>query len=117
VRASIDGLEIGRFHDREYETLELPAGSHRLRAGMRGFAFLAWGWNEHVFRLKPGETVFLELSVRLDETGASVTPAPRELEIAGRPEASANENVFILQSPRAEAEARLPGTTRLPPAP
>jgi len=113
VAIKIDGLEIGRFRDRTYETLELPSGSHRLHAGMRGFAFASWGWNEHVFQLRPGDTVFIEISVRLDDPSASNTPPPRDLEIAGRPEGYGSENVFILQNSRPTAEAALATTTRL----
>ena len=115
VRVRVNGLEVGRFRDREYETLELAAGSHRLRAGMRGFAFVAWGWNEFVFRVRPGETRYIELSVRLDErSGPTVTP-PREAQIGGRAEGHASENVFILQSTRGQAAPALAATTRLAP--
>ena len=64
VRVTLDGRLVGSLQNREYETIELHAGTHHLRAGMRGFAFLAWGWNDHRFRVKPGETVYLEISVR-----------------------------------------------------
>jgi hypothetical protein len=113
VNIQIDGLDVGRFRDHTYETVELPAGNHRLRAGMRGFAFLTWGWNEHAFRVRPGETIFIEISVRLDDRSASPTPPPRDLEIAGRPEGHASENVFIVQTSRASAESAIATTTRL----
>jgi len=112
VRVTVNGQEIGRFRDREYATMELAAGSHRLNAGMRSLAFVAWGWNEHTFRVRPGETRFIELSVRLEERGVPGPGYSRDLEIAGRPEGAASENVFILDRPQADAEAILP-TTRL----
>jgi hypothetical protein len=62
--------------------------------------------------VRPGETRFIELSVRLEERGAPGPGHSRDLEIAGRPESAASENVFILDRPRPEAEAILP-TTRL----
>lgn len=110
VRIEIDGLEIGTFRDREYETLELAAGTHHVRAGMRSLALVAWGWNDQRIRLKPGETIFVEISVRLT---ARETPGGRSLEIAGRPEASASENVYLQQRAASVALPRLGGTTRL----
>lgn len=110
VRIEVNGLEIGTFRDREYETLELPAGTHHVRAGMRSLGLVAWGWNDQRIRLKPGETVFVEISVRLM---ARETPGGRGLEIAGRPEASASENVFLQQRAASEALSRIAATTRL----
>ena len=46
LKVSIGGREIGTLRDGEYETLELPAGVHELRVGLRSLAFVAWGWNE-----------------------------------------------------------------------
>lgn len=112
VRITVDGLEIGRFRNDQYETLELPTGEHHLRAGMRGFGLLAWGWNKHRFRLGPGETLYLKLSVRLTEHPAA--PPARDLEIAGRPSGAASENVFILRVSAEEALSDLMLTTRLP---
>ncbi len=111
VRITIDGLEVGRFRNNEYETLELSTGQHHLRAGMRGFGLLAWGWNSHRFRLGPGESVYLKISVRLNEHS---TPGTRDLEIAGRASGAASENVFILRQSAEEALADLITTTRLP---
>jgi hypothetical protein len=111
VRVTIDGQSLGVLRNFEYETIELPAGSHHLRAGMRGFAWMAWGWNEHRFRAQAGETIYLELSVRLAEQPVTGT---RQLEIAGREGGGASENVFILRQSEAEARARLLQTTRLP---
>jgi hypothetical protein len=110
VRITLDGQNIGRFRNREYETFELPAGSHNLRAGMRGFGLLAWGWNEQRIRMGPGETVYVKISVRLD---AQTAPSSREIEIAGRESGSASENVFIIPRSAAEAISELYGTTRL----
>lgn len=115
VRVEIDGREVGDFLPGEYETLELAAGSHRLAAGMRGFALLSWGWNEHRFSLEPGQTLFLQISVRLDRKDESNLPPPSGLEIGGRPEAQARQNVFILTVPRAEAHEVLPSMKRLAP--
>ncbi len=111
VRVTIDGLEVGRFRNNEYETLELSIGEHHLRAGMRGFGLLAWGWNNHRFPLGPGDTVYLRISVRLTEHSA---PQGRDLEIAGRPGGAASENVFILRVSAEEALSDLALTTRLP---
>lgn len=111
VRVTIDGLEVGRFRNNEYETLELSTGEHHLRAGMRGFGLLAWGWNNHRFPLGPGDTVYLRISVRLTEHSA---PQARDLEIAGRLGGAASENVFILRVSAEEALSDLALTTRLP---
>jgi hypothetical protein len=110
VRVTIDGQEVGRFRDHEYETLELAAGQHHLRAGMRGFGFIAWGWNEQTIHIRPGETVYFMISVRL---AAQSTSTAREIDIAGRPSGAASENVFVLPRSAAEALSDLDTTTRL----
>ncbi len=109
VRVALDGKSIGRFRDHEYTTLELPPGPHRLRVGLRGFGWLAWGWNEHRFRLAPGETLYIKLAVRLS---ARTVPQSRELEIAGREPGTASENVFIILPTEREALTDLAATTR-----
>ncbi len=112
VRVTLDGREIGSFRNREYETLELSAGSHHLRAGMRSIALVAWGWNEQRIRFSPGETLFVQLSVRLTEREQ---PAAAGLEIAGRGSGAASENVYIQIQPERDALAMIEGTTRLVP--
>jgi len=109
VKITIDGRELGRFRNQEYETMLLTPGTHILRAGLRGFGLLAWGWNSHRFRLNPGETTYLEISVRL---AARDAPDTRELDIAGRGSGAASENVFIVPKPAQEALAELATTTR-----
>lgn len=113
VQASIGGQSIGTFRNHEYETLELPAGSHRLRAGMRGLGFLTLGWNEHRFRLKAGEIVFLHLDVRIDGGTGVELMGPRELEIGGRSDHRVTENVFIGEQTRSDAISNLEISTRL----
>ncbi len=111
VRITIDGRELGRFRNNEYETTELSAGTHILRAGMRGFGLFTWGWNSHRFLVLQGETAFLEISIRLAET---TVPNSRNLEIAGRANtAVANENVFIVSKSAQQALANLETMTRL----
>lgn len=112
VRVTVDGQQIGSFRNGEYETLELSAGSHHLRAGMRSLALVAWGWNEQRIRFKPGETVFVQLSVRLTE---HEQPATGALEIGGRDSGSASENVFIQIQPERDALPLIVTTTRLEP--
>jgi len=112
VRVTVDGREIGSFRNGEYETLELSAGSHHVRAGMRSIALVAWGWNEQRIRFAPGETLFVHLSVRLTEREQ---PAAAGLEIAGRQSGSASENVYIQIQPEREALSMIEGTTRLVP--
>ena len=112
VRVTIDGREFGTFRNAEYETLELAPGSHQLRAGMRSLAFVAWGSNEQRLRLRPGETIFVQLSVRLTERPQ---PGGRELEIPGRTSGAASENVFLQIRPEQAALEQLRATTRLVP--
>jgi len=110
VRASIDGQEMGPFRDREYETIVLPAGMRTVRAGLRGFGFMAWGWSEHKVRLRAGETAYLMLSVRMAEQTA---PTSREVEIAGRDSGTASENVFIVPRSQSQALSEMQRMTRL----
>lgn len=109
VRLTVDGRELGQLRNHEYETILLGPGSHIIRAGLRGFAFLAWGWNTHQLRLSPGETRYLEISVRLSTRSA---PPSRELEIGGRPSGTASENVFIVPTSAKNAMPKLEMTTR-----
>jgi hypothetical protein len=112
VRITIDGLEVGRFRNHEYETTLMSPGTHMLRAGLRGFGLLAWGWNAHRFRVEAGETTYLMISVRL---AARDVPETRELDIAGRPTGAASENVFIVPKSAQAALDDLKSTTRLAP--
>lgn len=112
VDIEIDGREIGRFQDAEYETLEIAAGPHHLKAQMRGLAFVSLGWNEHRFRTLPGEAIYIEVSVRLAERSI---PDSRSLEIAGRSSAGGSENVFLIERGTAEALDRMRGATRIVP--
>ena len=113
VKASINGRDVGTFRDGQYETFEISAGGHRLKAAMRGVGFFNLGWNEHTFRVKPGETVFLHLEVRLDGGAAGPLEGPRALDIGGRSDDSISENVFIGERSRAEAAPALETSTRL----
>jgi len=113
VKASINGRDIGTYRDGEYETFEISAGGHRLRASMRGVGFFNLGWNEHTFRVKPGETVFLHLEVRIDGGAQPPLEGPRALEIGGRSDNSISENVFIGERSRADATPDLEASTRL----
>lgn len=112
VRVRIDGRPVGVLHNGEYETVLLAPGSHRIEAGVRSVAFVAWGWNDQRLHIEPGETAYLRLAVRVDEREP---PPARALEIAGRPSGAASENVFL--QPRGEAAALqdLAGTTRVVP--
>lgn len=112
VRVTLDGREIGTFRNAEYETLELAAGSHHLRVGMRSVALVAWGWNEQRLRLEPGKTIFVQLSVRLTERAQ---PGGRELEIGGRSGGAVSENVYLQIQPEGEALAQIEATTRIVP--
>ncbi|MBC8186964.1 MAG: hypothetical protein H8E78_01985 [Proteobacteria bacterium] len=110
TRITLDGRELGRFSNHEYESILLTPGTHVIRAGLRGFGFLAWGWNSLRFRVVEGETTYLEISVRL---AGRNNPAGRELEIAGRPSGVASANVFIALRSAKIALPRLERTTRL----
>ncbi len=112
VDIKIDGREIGRFGDAEYETLEMAAGPHHLKARMRGLAFVSLGWNEHRFRTLPGEAIYIEISVRLTERSIPDSPS---LEIAGRSSLGGSENVFLIERGANEALDRIRGTTRIVP--
>jgi hypothetical protein len=112
VSVRVGGLQVGRFRDAEYETLELPAGLHNIRAGLRSLAGVAWGWNEQEIHLKPGESVFVEISVRLTERPQT---GGRSLDIAGRTGGVASENVYLQRRSEKDALDRVQLTTRLVP--
>ena len=109
VELAIDRQSKGNLRHGEYATFELAPGIHRLDLRQRGLAFVSWGWNGEQLRAQAGETIYLEVSVRM-----SAQPMPgtgREMEIAGRGSGAASENVFLQHRSRAEALERLSGTT------
>ena len=110
LKVSVGGRHLGTLRDGEYETLELPAGGHELRVGLRSLALVAWGWNEQRISLDPGATLYLQLSVRLT---SHPNPGGRSLEIAGRAGGAASENVFIQHQGEAAALRALSLTTRV----
>jgi len=114
IRVTLNGREVGRFQNGQYETLEVSPGPMRLRASMRGLGWVTWGWNDFAFRVRHGETVFVELSVRLEGQMDPVQSGPRDIEIAGRPTGHANDNVFILRRSYADAMPRLRLSSRIP---
>lgn len=113
VKISIDGREIGTFRNGEYETLEVAPGAHRVRAGMRGLAFITMGWNEHGLDVKPGEVVYLQIQIRVDSQEGSPLGTPSGLEIGGRSDHRVSENVFLIERSRAEAIGDLQASTRI----
>jgi hypothetical protein len=113
VELALDERPEGRLRHGESVAFELAAGSHRLDVRQRGLAFASWGWNRQRFQARSGETIYLEVSVRL-----SAQPVPgsgRDLEIGGRESGAASENVFIQHRTEAAALEALAGTTlRIP---
>ena len=114
VRIRVNGRDLGILHDGEYATLELPPGARRIEAGVRSVAFVAWGWNDQHLRIAPGETAYVEISVRLTER---TQPASRSLDIAGRPGGAVSENVYLRPTGEADALEALRQTTRRVPTP
>ncbi len=120
VEFSIDGRTRGRLGHGEYTTFEIPAGSHRLDLRQRGLAFSSWGWNRQPIQAGSGETIYLEVSVRLharshgqpsgQNAAQSIPGSGRDLEIGGRPSGAASENVFLQHRTEADALAALAGT-------
>jgi hypothetical protein len=109
VEIAIDERREIQLRHGEYATFELEAGSHRLDFRQRGLAFASWGWNRQRIQPRSGETIYLEISVRL-----SAQPVPgsgRDLEIGGRESGAASENVFIQHRTEAAARQALAGTT------
>ena len=110
VEIAIDGHPEGRLGNAEYATFELSAGVHRLDFRQRGLMFASWGWNRQQIRPRSGETLYLEISVRV--SAAPVAGSGQDLEIAGRESGSASENVFIQNKSEASALEALAGTTQ-----
>lgn len=109
VDIGIDGEQRGHLGNDEYVTFELAPGPHRLDFRQRGLAFASWGWNHQHLVARAGETIYLEISVRI-----SAQPAPgdsRDLEIPGRSSGSASENVFVQHRSQADAIPLLADTT------
>jgi len=109
VELAVDGEDRGRLHNGEYVTFELPAGSHRIDVRQRGFAFASFGWNRQRVRVRDGETVYLELSVRM--SAQPIAGSGQDLEIPGRDVGAASENVFVHHIERGLALERLARTT------
>jgi hypothetical protein len=109
VQIALDGRSVGDLHHGEYATFDLAAGPHRVDFRQRGLAFVSWGWNRQTIRPKSGETIYLEVSVRMSERPMPETG--HDLEIGGRGGGAASENVFLQHRGAAEALDRLAGTT------
>ncbi|MBY0401253.1 DUF2846 domain-containing protein [Myxococcota bacterium] len=109
IEIALDGHKRGHLGNDEYVTFEVGPGPHHLDFRQRGLAFASWGWNHQALIARAGETIFLEISVRI-----SAQPMPgssRDLEIAGRGGGAASENVFIQHRSREDAFALLANTT------
>lgn len=109
VEIAIEGQPEGRLRNGEYATFELAAGSHRLNFRQRGLAFASWGWNRKQLRAASGETIYLEISVRM--SAQPVAGTGRDLQIAGRDLGAASENVFLQRRGESAAREALAGTT------
>lgn len=110
VELVLDGRERGTLRAGEYATFELAAGAHTLALRQRGFGFTSWGWNRMALRLKPGETVYVEVSVRIAEQ-PSPAGGGRDLEIAGRDRGVAQENVFVQRRSEVQGRERIVAST------
>jgi hypothetical protein len=109
VELALDGRKRGHLRAGEYASFELTTGDHELELRQRGLGFTSWGWNRMALRLEPGETVYLEVSVRV---AAQPTPGSgRDLEIAGRDRGVAQENVFVQRRSESQARDRIAGST------
>lgn len=111
VELALDGRERGALRAGEYATFELAAGAHALALRQRGFGFTSWGWNRMALRLEPGETVYIEVSVRVAEQ-SSPAGSGRDLEIAGRDRGAAQENVFVQRRSESQGRERIAASTR-----
>lgn len=112
VSVELDGRPLATLGRTEYETVEVASGPHVVRVGVRSAFWPAWGWNEQRVQLDPGETLYLALVVRL---GAPVEPTTSSVEIAGRGQSLASQNVFIEFVPETDALAALATRTRATP--
>lgn len=109
VDLALDERDAGRLRNHEYVRFDLTPGIHRLDFRQRGLAFASWGWNRQQLRVRAGETVYLEISVRMS---AQPMPGPgQDVEIQGRTSGSASENVFIQRRPAVDALPILANTT------
>ena len=109
VEIGLDDQKRGHLGNDEYVTFELDPGPHRLDFRQRGLAFASWGWNHQHLVARAGETIYLEISVRI-----SAQPMPSsggDLEIPGRSGGAASENVFIQRRAPADAIRILADTT------
>ena len=109
VEIALDGRSVGELRHGEYATFDLTAAPHRVDFRQRGLAFVSWGWNRQTIRPKSGETIYLEVSVRMSERPMPDTG--RDLEIGGRGGGATSENVFLQHRGAAEALDRLATTT------
>jgi predicted small secreted protein len=109
VEIAIEGQPEGRLRNGEYATFELAAGSHRVDFRQRGLAFASWGWNRDRIRADSGETIYIEISVRV--SAQPMAGSGRDLQIAGRDLGTASENVFLQRRSETAARKALAGTT------
>lgn len=107
VEIRFDGEEAFRILDEEYATFELEEGDHEVEFRLRSAFWRSWQWRKHLLRARPGETIYMKISVGIDE---QEIPAGRDLEIAGRDGGTAGETVTLRLRGEREALEQLSRT-------
>jgi|JI10StandDraft_1071094.scaffolds.fasta_scaffold450326_2 hypothetical protein len=88
--------------DEEYATLELEDGVHEVEFRLRNAIWGGWRWRKQILRASPGETIYMEITVGVDEQPLA---SEGDLAIPGRDSGTAGESVSLrLREPRAALE-------------
>lgn len=102
VEIRFDGEKPFPILDEEYASLELEDGIHEVEFRLRNAVWGGWRWRKQVLRANPGETIYMEIAVGVDEQPLA---SEGDLAIQGRESGTAGESVSLrLRDPRAALE-------------
>lgn len=102
VEIRFDGEMPFPILDEEYATLELEDGIHEVEFRLRNAIWGGWRWRKQVLRARPGETIYMEITVGVDERPLA---SEGDLAIPGRDSGTAGESVTLrLRESRAALE-------------
>jgi hypothetical protein len=102
VEIRFDGEKPFPILDEEYATLELEGGIHEVEFRLRNAIWGGWRWRKQILRASPGETIYMEITVGVDEQPLA---SEGDLAIPGRDSGTAGESVSLrLREPRVALE-------------
>ena len=92
VEIRFDGEKPIPILDEEYASIDLEDGIHEVEFRLRNAIWGGWRWRKQVLRASPGETIYMEIAVGVDEQELA---SGGDLAIPGRDSGTAGEHVTL----------------------